>query len=112
MLGERVLLLYQMRGKCGIIPPHTMGTICGVARGVPQVDFGRHGVKNIAPHYVVRVDVPDGCPLPEDGYLLDPDDLSDTLFGLIWDQWAISQRQEYRVQQLQSMGLAIYRARN
>jgi hypothetical protein len=68
VLGDRVVLVinaYNPRGEC--IPEGTVGTICGVARWLPQVDFGPQGVKAVAPHALQVLDVPDGAPLPDDG---------------------------------------------
>jgi hypothetical protein len=68
ILGDRVVLVidaYSPRGDC--IPEGTVGTICGVARWLPQVDFGAQGVKAVAPHALQVIDVPDGAPVPDDG---------------------------------------------
>jgi len=68
ILGDRVVLVmdaFSPRGEC--IPVGTVGTICGVARWLPQVDFGAQGVKAVAPHALQILDVPDGAPLPDDG---------------------------------------------
>lgn len=68
ILGDRVVLvidIHSPRGDC--IPEGTVGTICGVARWLPQVDFGAQGVKAVAPHALQVIDVPDGAPVPDDG---------------------------------------------
>jgi hypothetical protein len=61
ILGDRVVLVMDAHHPNGaIIPEGTVGTICGVARWLPQVDFGAQGVKAVAPHALQIIDVPDG----------------------------------------------------
>jgi hypothetical protein len=68
ILGDRVVLVMDAHHPNGaIIPEGTVGTICGVARWLPQVDFGAQGVKAVAPHALQVIDVPDGAPVPDDG---------------------------------------------
>ena len=68
VLGDRVILVMDVHHPNGsVIPEGTVGTICGVARWLPQVDFGAQGVKAVAPHALQILDVPDGAPLPDDG---------------------------------------------
>lgn len=69
MVGDRVLLRYEMvqgvRGRP--IPCGTVGTVIGLGKGIPQIDFGQYGIKNVAPHAIDVMDSPDGAPEPEDG---------------------------------------------
>jgi hypothetical protein len=68
ILGDRVVLVIDVHHPNGaVIPEGTVGTICGVARWLPQVDFGAQGVKAVAPHALQVIDVPDGAPVPDDG---------------------------------------------
>ena len=68
VLGDKVVLVMDVHHPNGaVIPEGTVGTICGVARWLPQVDFGAQGVKAVAPHALQILDVPDGAPLPDDG---------------------------------------------
>jgi cysteine synthase len=68
ILGDRVVLIMDVHHPNGaVIPEGTVGTICGVARWLPQVDFGTRGVKAVAPHALQVIDVPDGAPVPDDG---------------------------------------------
>lgn len=69
VVGDRVLLRYEMvkgdRGRS--IPVGTVGTIIGLGKGIPQVDFGPFGIKNVPPHAIELWEAPDGATEPEDG---------------------------------------------
>ncbi len=68
IVGDRIRLLYEMVGSQNeVLPIDTLGTLIGLANGVPQVDFGCYGIKMVPPHAVELIDLPDGALLPEDG---------------------------------------------
>ena len=71
LLGDKIVLTMDAHHPNGsVIPEGTVGTVCGLARWLPQIDFGPLGIKAVAPHALQILDVPDGAPLPDDGQSL------------------------------------------
>lgn len=91
IVGDRVYLKYDMLNQHGqIIPAGTLGSVEQFKEGVPQVYLGeRHGVKAAAPHYLTVIDARDGAPLPEDGTLVQVEDLVATVNALAWDNYCL-----------------------
>jgi cysteine synthase len=86
VLGDRVVLIMDAHHPNGaVIPEGTVGTICGVARWLPQVDFDGLGVKAVAPHALQVLDVPDGALLPDDGTPLGAEELLGLVIDLAWE---------------------------
>ena len=51
LLGDKIVLTMDAHHPNGsVIPEGTVGTVCGLARWLPQIDFGPLGIKAVAPH--------------------------------------------------------------
>jgi hypothetical protein len=93
VLGDHVVLVMDIHHPNGaIIPEGTVGTICGTAATLPQVDFGERGIKFVAPHALRVIDVPDGAPLPDDGQPLRAEELLGLVIDLAWENHQLRRR--------------------
>jgi hypothetical protein len=105
-IGDRAYLRFDMLNDQGeIISAGTIGSIESFENGVPKIYLGaKHGSKAAAPHYLVIIDVPDGTPLPDDGTLVEIEDVLATLAALTWDLHCAKQRLQMALRQAVSYG--------